>query len=140
MRIISDKSLCCFLEDLRGSLDFYKKNASHHVVHLNIDGFYWYFGMINPVLCAGTQELMETVEPFIPVIVSEENLDLLVFAYENEELARLEELEADFLRHSKLKFINSILAVNSYEEWDRIRNICRTIRSYKSRLHSPQFV
>jgi len=135
LRLISDRSLCCFLEDLRSSLDYYKENAQENLVFINIDGFFWYMKTLSPGVAANTHELMETLTPFIPMIITEENLGDLLRAAEDASPS-LAQIELDYLNKSKLKFIYTILSADSWEEWDRIRNICRTIRNYKSQLQT----
>ena len=139
MRVISDRSLCCFLEDLRSSLKFYQENADPEMIFISIEGFYWYLQQLNVNIAANTQELIETIEPFIPMMMSERSLNQLLYVTDGY-APELAELEREYLNQSKLKFINTILAARSWDEWDRIRNICRTIRNYKSQLHNPVFM
>ena len=141
MRIISDRSLCCFLEDLRCGLDFYKQNApKDDMIFMNIDGFFWHLDRINPDISANTQELLETLSPFIPMIISQDNLSRLMNAFETDNTKEVLDLEYDYLNKSKLRFINSIILADSFEDWERIKSICRTIRNYKSQTFNHTFV
>jgi len=131
MKIISDRSLVCFLHDLRLLLLRYKGQLPRYVHFINIDSFYFYMQMGYPAQCEELTGLMEIIEPYIPMIVSPQNLDDVVYAYEQGDLDELASLEENYMGRSKFIFMNSVMAANN-EDWENILAICRKIREVKS--------
>ena len=131
MKIISDRSLVCFLHDLRLLLLRYKGQLPRYVDFINIESFNFYLRMGYPAQSRELADLMEIIEPFIPMIVSPQNLEDVIAAYEEGNLDELASLEENYIGRSKFIFINSVMAADG-EDWENILAICRKIREIKS--------
>lgn len=129
-RIISDRSLVCFMEDLRQLLVYFKNQMPEYVNFINIESFYYYMRLAYPQKYKELTALMDILEPYIPLIISPRNLEEVVFAYEQGNLQELAKLEANFLGRSKFIFMNSVMTANQ-EDWENIMAICRRIREIK---------
>ena len=130
MRTISDRSLICFLHDLRLLLLRYKSQLPRYVHFINIDSFYFYLQLGYPAQCHELSGLMDIIEPYIPMIVSPQNLEDVFFAYEQGDLEELANLEENYMGRSKFIFLNSVMAADD-EDWENILAICRKIRTMK---------
>jgi len=131
LKIISDRSLVCFLHDLRLLLLRYKGQLPRYVDFINIESFNFYLRMGYPAQSRELADLMEIIEPFIPMIVSPQNLEDVIAAYEEGNLDELASLEENYIGRSKFIFINSVMAADG-EDWENILAICRKIREIKS--------
>jgi len=131
MKIISEQSLTCFLHDLRSILAFFKGHMPHNIKFINVESFYFYMRLGFPNKFKEMRGLMDIVEPYIPLVISQKNLEDVVFAYEQGNLTELAEMEDFFSKRSKLVFINSVMEANEVD-FSNIVSICRRIRSLKS--------
>ena len=129
-KIISDRSLVCFMEDLRQLLVFFKNQMPDFISFINIESFYYYMRLAYPQKYKELSGLMDIIEPYIPLIISPHNLEEVIFAYENGNSQELAKLEADFLGRSKFIFMNSVMTADQ-EDWGNIVAICRRIREIK---------
>jgi len=129
-KIISDRSLICFMEDLRQLLVYFKNQMPEYIYFINVESFYYYMRAAYPQKFKELAALMDIIEPFIPLVISPQNLEEVIFAYEegnSQELAHLEEI---FLDRSKFIFMNSVMA-GCDTDWENIVAICRRIREIK---------
>lgn len=76
------------------------------------------------------EDLLEVLEPFIPLVISQESLYKMVAAYDSGDNGNLAQLEKEFVNRSKFVFINSILWAKD-GEWGNIVTLCRKIRHIK---------
>ena len=129
-KIISDRSLLCFMEDLRQLLVYFKNQMPEYISFINIESFYYYMRLAYPQKYKEMTGLMDILEPYIPLIISPRNLEEVVDAYEQGNSLELAKLEADFLGRSKFIFMNSVMTADQ-EDWDNIVAICRRIREIK---------
>ena len=130
MKIISDRSLVCFLHDLRLLLLRYKGQLPEYVDFINIDSFYFYMHLGYPEQCKELADLMDIIGPYIPMIISPKNLDDVFAAYESGNAEELANLEENYMGRSKFIFMNSVMAADG-EDWENILSICRKIRAIK---------
>ena len=129
-KIISDRSMICFMEDLRQLLVYFKNQMPEYISFINIESFYYYMRLAYPQKYKELAALMDILEPFIPLIISPRNLEEVIFAYEQGNSHELAKLEADFLNRSKFIFMNSVMTADE-EDWGNIVSICRRIREIK---------
>ena len=129
-KIISDRSLICFMEDLRRLLVFFRNQMPEYISFINIESFYYYMRLAYTQKYKELTGLMDILEPYIPLIISPRNLEEVVFAYEQGNSHELAKLEADFLNRSKFIFMNSVMTADQ-EDWENIVAICRRIREIK---------
>ena len=123
----------CFLHDLRLCLLRYKGQLPMYVDFINIDSFYFYMRLGYPEQSREVANLMEVIEPYIPMIISPQNLEDVYFAYEQGRMDQLAQMEASYMGRSKFIFMNSIMAADE-EDWDSILAICRKIRDIKANV------
>ena len=129
-KIISDRSLLCFMEDLRQLLVYFKNQMPEYISFINIESFYYYMRLAYTQKYKELAALMDILEPFIPLIISPSNLEEVMFAYEQGNSRELAKLEANFLNRSKFIFMNSVMTADQ-EDWQNIVAICRKIREIK---------
>jgi len=130
LRIISENSLICFLSDLRLLLISAKKNTPQNIVYINLSSFYFYFDLAYPDMCNAIKELMAIIDPYIPLIISQSNLDEILIAREMGDLARMICLQDNYKTRSEYVFINSIMQANE-SDWEAIIEICKRIRELR---------
>jgi len=76
-------------------------------------------------------QLLNIIEPFIPITVSDENIDIFLEAAMRNDVREVLRLEEKFISNSKTRFIQTTIA-KDIESWRSIVNACQTIRMYKS--------
>jgi hypothetical protein len=74
--------------------------------------------------------LLGIVEPYMPIVVSDENIDTFLEAAMRNDADEVQRLESQFISNSKIKFIRS-LSENGDDEWLNTVDTCQTIRRYK---------
>ena len=132
MKIISDRSLVCFLSDLRGLLLYFKGQIPYNMFFISLDSFYFYMRLAFPRQSRELANLMEIIEPFVPLIISPQNLEDVMAAYDNGQTEELAALEAMLAQRSRFVFVNSVMQANM-PDWENIIGICRQIRQLKER-------
>ncbi|MCL2854948.1 MAG: hypothetical protein FWE21_04950 [Defluviitaleaceae bacterium] len=130
MKIISEASLNCFLQDLRHALAPFKGQMPENIHFINMDSFYFYLGMAYPCKRQEIGSLMWVLEPFIPVIISERNLLALLAAYASGDMTNLSRLEASLSDRSRLSFIQTAITADC-THWQNIMGICRQIHNQR---------
>lgn len=130
MRMISDRSLVCFLHDLRRLLVYFKSQLPQYVDFINMESFYYYMRLGFPRKAAELAALMEIIEPFIPMIITSQNLEEVIDAYEQGNLAALDTMEESLMSRSKFIFLNSVMRAKG-DDWENLLSICRRIRAIK---------
>lgn len=132
MKMISDRSLVCFLHDLRQLLVYFKSQLPEYVDFINIESFYFYMRLGFPRKSKELAALMDIIEPFIPMIISPKNLEEVVIAYEQGNPEQLAALEKSFMGRSKFIFMNTVMEAEG-ADWENILSICLKIWEIKSR-------
>jgi len=129
--MISEPSLVCFLGDLRNALWDFRNEMPEGIHFINMDSFYFYVNMAFPSKRQEIGGLMNILEPFIPVMVSECNLMSLLAAYASGDMANLARLEQSLIDRSHLSFIQTAISADC-THWDSIVTTCRKV--HKQRL------
>jgi hypothetical protein len=126
------------------------KQQSHdinNVIFLNIDGFAHFAddllsGFIKPQIRRGNgytepgcasfsmSRTLTEVEPYIPLILSNENLSLFLEAAVSNDEELIAELERAFVTDAKARFVNSAYNAED-DEWGEIVRTCEKIRTYR---------
>ena len=127
--MLSDYDLCYFLKKIKDILDFFKSGIED-IEFINLSGFYAFVYDIEEHRAGALKELVNIVEPYIPLVISRDNLVSLVISYEEGDMVTLQSLEQEYAIRSKLIFINSVIKAHE-EDWDDIVLICRKIRDAK---------
>jgi len=127
MRILSEPSLKCFLEDLRLATRFLRSQLPKDIHFFSTESFYFYLRMAYPEKTTEIQGLMAVLEPYVPLILSESTLFSLFDAYVTNDIAQLLVLQDALVTRSKLLFISSAIDADD-DGWQNVMDICCTIR------------
>lgn len=130
-RMISDSELICRMEDLRDAL---KDIGRSDIIFMNLDSFYAYTTELENKgwdKRKNIEELINIIEPYIPIVITDQNIEAFLYAAINNNEENLNQMEKNFVQSSKIKFIQSVIKAKTTEQWQEIVNICRTIRAYK---------
>ncbi|MDR2166694.1 MAG: hypothetical protein LBE35_02430 [Clostridiales bacterium] len=128
MRRISEISLICFLWDLRRILVLFENEMPSDIDFISVESFYFYMSLASPAKSREIAALMGIVEPFIPIIISQKNLENILDAYFLGDFARLSRLEQVLIDRSKLLFINAAITADN-AGWNEMVEACCDIRS-----------
>ena len=74
---------------------------------------------------------MSIIDPYIPLIISPQNLQEIIAAYEQGDTNHLSALTESYANRSKFIFINSVMKTQN-ADWESIVAICRKIRKLKA--------
>lgn len=130
-KIISDSSLICRLEDLRYALTNVKHN---NIIFMNLESFYKHIAEFAKEKCdteKSIEELVNIIEPYIPLVVTDKNIEAFLNAAVDDNEDVLKQMENTFVQNSKIKFIQSVIGAQNAQQWHEIVDVCRTIRAYK---------
>jgi len=130
MRIISENSLRCFLADLRHILAMFIGELPEDIHFISIDSFYFYMNLAFPKKTREIAALMNVLEPYIPLVVSQNAMEGILCAYEEGDYARLLSIEENLAGRSKLSFIHSALNMKN-DNWADMVKICCQIRAQR---------
>lgn len=130
-----------YLNTLKESIQHYDYQSISNVIFFNSDSFYCF---IRDDTCENGQtveEILLLVEPYIPLTLTDENLDLFVSSFFLPE-AEQTGIQQSFARKAKSDFIASIQRSKKNEQWDFLLSVCESIRSIREpepiSLSSPE--
>lgn len=127
--LISENDLYASLEELHTIL----QSIGNSIVFFDIKSFYAHIGhYMNEADTRKVTRLINTVEPFIPIVVSDESIDTFLEAAMRNDINEVERLETQFISSSKIKFIRSLAAEKCDDTWRHTVDTCQTIRKYKT--------
>ena len=125
---LSEQTLQHCLEELRCIL----QTLGNGLLFFDINSFYAYIGYyMNETDSHKALHLLSVVEPYIPIIVSDDNIDTFLEAALRNDVNEVVKLEARFISDSKMRFVQSITAQKDDETWRNTVDTCQTIRKYK---------
>lgn len=130
MKIISDKSLICFLHDLRRLLVNFQSHMPEYIHFINTESLYFYMKLGFPQKSQELESLMDIIDPYIPLIISPKNLQEAMTTYEQGNIDRLSALTESYANRSKFIFISSVMKTQN-ADWESMVAICRQIRKLK---------
>ena len=118
------------LERVRSSVNRLQDYNVSNIIFLNVES------IINFIDTKpennGFRECLKEVEPYIPLEISDENMDLFIDAAIAGDTAAVTALENAFIKNSLTKFISEVYNAKSDEAWADILKTCGEIRDYKS--------
>ncbi|MCL2703643.1 MAG: hypothetical protein FWE91_08570 [Defluviitaleaceae bacterium] len=79
------------------------------------------------------KEIIEAIEPFIPLVISDDCLEAYLLTALSRDSEELERLQNQFMQNAKIKFVKNIFNARSDADLEEIFDICRTIRDYKEK-------
>ena len=137
---INETELLDRLEHVKETLQSAEFNSvnNDNIVFLNLDSFYKYIDELN-----GSDgfysfsDIMESIKPYIPLAISEDELGQYLSAAVANDFAELRRLELAFINLSAVKFINAAYQADM-DEWRDLVEACKTIRACKEQNTSEQ--
>ena len=127
--IISENKLISYLETIRKKVRDIDISEFKNIVFLSSESFF-YFIDNRKGKSVQLSELLNKIEHYIPLAITEENINLLLNAALDPSGDKVDALESSFIASSKIKFVNTIIDAHSPEQWNEIVNTCKTIRKY----------
>jgi len=76
-------------------------------------------------------KLLNKLEPYIPIVVSDEDVETFLDAAVRNDIDEVKQLEAEFKAKSKTKFIRA-LAQKDDDSWLGTVDTCRMLRNYRA--------
>jgi len=76
--------------------------------------------------------LIGAIEPYIPIIASDDSIDVFLEAALRNDVAEVKRLEAEFISSSKIQFIHLLLGDKNGDLWRNTVDTCQAIRKYKT--------
>jgi len=111
--------LALFIGELPEDIDF-----------INLESFYFYMSLSFPNKAREIGALMNLIEPYIPVIVSQRSLESILDAYMEGDFKRLTQLESGVASRSKLTFLDAAMNSDAHN-WEEMVELCCYIRSHR---------
>ena len=127
---ISSDKLKANLEALRKILDHFDTAKIGNVIFYNMESFYAFLKK-ETYENTSVENIMDEIQPFIPISITEDNLELFLQASTANDMNEMSLLENRFENRTRIDFINTIKNVRNDSEWLGILRICETIRDYK---------
>jgi len=125
---ISEETLHEYLCELHQTLQ-----SINGIKFFNINSFYKYIGFyMNENDSNKIIHLLTMVEPYIPIIASDDNIDIFLEAALQNNVAEVVRLENEFILGSKIQFIHELITQENDDEWRNTIDTCQAIRKYKT--------
>ena len=133
--LLSGAVLDSYLADIKQLLHDYDFDRLKKMIFLNPDSF---FGFIDIGYEPGEtglsfKEIINAIEPFIPLVISDECLDTYLLTAITRDEEELDRLQSQFIQNAKIKFVKNVFNSRTDEQLEEIFDVCRTIRDYKER-------
>ena len=80
----------------------------------------------------GLNGLLDELEPYIPLSLNAESLDMFVYAAQKQE--RMEDCADYFMLKARVDFVNSVQKCDTPERWAQLLSVCGAIRDIKEQL------
>ena len=128
--IISEEYLLNRLENIRVQLNELRLKDIGNIIFIDLDSFYDYADQTGGGI--GIRALMCEIEPYLPLILSDDEICDFLDAAENGDISLTERLEAIFIRNSAARFISAVSNSENTGTWADIKNVCLAVRSCKS--------
>jgi len=131
--LLSGDALDSYLADIKQLLREYDFNRLKKMIFLNADSFFGFIDIGREPGATGLtfKQIIDAIEPFIPLVVSDECLDAYLLTAITRDEEELEKLQHQLIQNAKIKFVKNIFNSRTEEQLEEIFNICRTIRDYK---------
>ena len=125
--LLTDRELNEHILELKDNIDGYGEQNQHKLVFFNAYCFYDHIIQIHPV-----DTLMDTLEPYIPLSLSPEALELFIHSAQPETFS--DECADVFLLKARVDFLDSLQKANTPESWSHLVGVCGAIRDVKEQL------
>jgi len=132
-RVLKETQLQENLERVRSSISNLQHYNISNIIFLNVDSIINFIDMKTEN--AGFRECLKEIEPYIPLAVSNQNLELFVEAAERGDDRTVESLENAFVKNSMTRFISEVYNAQTDEAWRNILETCGKIREYKNEAY-----
>jgi hypothetical protein len=140
--IISEAVLDSYLSDIKELIHTYDFNRLKKMIFLNADSFFGFIDIDREPGLTGLsfKEIIDAIEPFIPLVISDECLDAYLLTAISRDEQELDRLQSQFIHNAKIKFVKSIFNSRTDEQLDEIFEVCRTIRDYKDKSNFSRLI
>lgn len=131
--LICKQELIEKLELLKLTIQSFDYSSLKNIIFFNLNSLYLY--MANIEYCTKTGEtidhLLDEIEMFIPIGLTNSSLDLFFSASEAYETENIEELSQTFNCRCRLDFLNLIRMTKDAKGWHKILDSCEHLRRDK---------
>jgi hypothetical protein len=133
--LLSGPVLDSYLEDIKQLFHDYDFGRLKKMIFLNADSFFSFIdnGREPGETGLSFKEIIEAIEPFIPLVISDDSLDAYLLTAITRDEEELDRLQNQFLQNAKVKFVKNIFNARTDDDLEEIFEICRTIRDYKEK-------
>ncbi|MDR1703591.1 MAG: hypothetical protein LBS19_02750 [Clostridiales bacterium] len=133
--MLSSAALNIYLSEIKTMFQDYDYNRLKKMIFMNIDSF---LGFIDMGIERGPsgktfKEVIEMIEPFIPLVINDESLDTYLLAAISQDENELIRLQNQFVQNAKIRFVKNLMGAQSEDDMEEIFEVCRTIREYKAK-------
>lgn len=124
-----------YLADIKHLFREYDFGRLKKMIFLNAESFFSFIdiGYEPGETGLSFKEIIEAIEPFIPLVISDDCLEAYLLTALSRDSEELERLQNQFMQNAKIKFVKNIFNARSDADLEEIFDICRTIRDYKEK-------
>ncbi len=128
---VTEEQLIVPLDLLRNILQNFDYDNIKNIIFLDMESFYIFINQYTQVPVDTTiEEIMETIEPCIPVslCIDHEILDIFLNASVSSNEEQFKKLERDFYKRARMDFLNTVKNATTEPQWNGIVSTCVLIR------------
>ena len=126
--LLSEEALDDCIAQLRNILT----NVGGGILFFDIRSFFAYIEYyLGEADRRNVARLLNVLEPYIPIVVSDEDIETFLEAAVRNDIDEVRLLEARFKASSKIKFIRA-LAIEEDQLWAETLDTCRSLRNYRA--------
>lgn len=135
--ILSSNALNLYLSDIKHIFEDFDYDRLRKIVFMNADSLFNFIDYNREAGQTGKsfKEIIETIEPFIPLVINDDNLGAYLLTAVSKDESELLRLQEQFIENAKVRFVKNIFTADSDEDLEEIFEICRTIRDYKEKSY-----
>ena len=133
--LLTSEQLIALMKLLKESLAFFDKQCYPKVVFFNNWCLYAHVRdcdvprVINNIGQTNIGEILDIIEPYIPLRLTEENYELFM-----EALFQSEEMSHNFTHKAKMDFLMHLRHIQTPAQWEETLAACESIRAIKQKL------
>lgn len=133
MNCISSLTLDTYLDDIKEIFRNFDFERLKKMIFLSTDSFLEFIdnGAGGGQSGKSLKEIIEAIEPFIPLVINDEALNEYLITALSRDGAELDRIQNQFIQTAKITFVKTIINARSDEDLEEIFGVCRTIRDYK---------
>lgn len=131
--ILSAPALDVYLDDIKQIFLEFDCERLRKMIFLTADSFLGFIDLGRPSGQTGKnfKEIIDTIEPFIPLVISDDSLNAYLITALSDDEAELERIQTQFIQNAKICFVKNIINARTDNDLEEIFSVCRTIRDYK---------